>query len=327
MIETVCIRGLEAYRQGEPLDSLEPNDTDQPACFVLNPIIYDRHPTLLYGPGDSGKSFLALYFACLLASGGTSNDLAVAPDGHTVLYLNWEMHAPEMRSRVKQLRAAHPELHKSPLHRFCWLPLADSVEDLKREVKALGVTVVVVDSIVPATGGEVERADSVTRLFSALASLNCASLLIGHVAKGQDEDKRSPYGSVFYFNLARSLFEVRKIQEEESGLAKIALFHKKNNLGRRLAPMGFTLSISDARAEVGTFDPQEEPEFATGMPLRKRIQAVLKDHEARTVKAIADELDVDAESVRRTLNRFKGKSWTCLVVGGGKGNEAEWVSL
>src|SRR5262249_23187031 len=109
IVETICVRTLERDREGQPSVSLEPTAKDEPACFVLNPLLYDRHSTLIYGPGESGKSLFALYMACLLVSGGTSADLAVAPAGHEVLYLDWELSAPEMRARVRQLRSGHPE--------------------------------------------------------------------------------------------------------------------------------------------------------------------------------------------------------------------------
>lgn len=189
VVETVCVRGVHEHRRGEPIESLEPSDQDTPTRFVLNPYVYDNHPTLLYGPGDSGKSFLALYWACLLASGGMENGLSTHPDGHNVLYLNWEMQAAEMRTRVKMLRAAHPGLTKAPLHRWCVGPLSEFAPDLKAEVVEKGIGVVIIDSLAPATGGEITGAEPVVRFFQSLASLRCASILIGHVAKGGEGER------------------------------------------------------------------------------------------------------------------------------------------
>jgi len=237
VVETVCVRTVALHRQGQPAESLEPQVQDESACFVCNPLIYDRHPTLLYGPGESGKSVFALYVACLLASGVTSANLAVAPDGHNVLYLNWEMQAPEMRARVKQLRVGHPELTKAPLHRFMHLPLAACTPEIRREIAREQIGVVIIDSLGPATGGEIERSADPIAFFNALNSLGIASLLIGHIAKPNDEEKaRTPYGSVYYYNLARSIWEVRLVAEPDSDKRNIALYHRKNNLGRRLSP-------------------------------------------------------------------------------------------
>lgn len=328
VVETVCARTVALHRRGQPAESLEPQEHDQPACFVCNPLVYDRHSTLLYGPGESGKSFLALYMACLLASGGTSSNLAVAPGGHGVLYLDWEMRAPEMRARVRQLRAGHPELTRTPLHRSMHLPLAACVPEIRREIHEQHIGVVIVDSLGPATGGEIERASDPVAFFNALGSLGCASLLIGHVAKASDEEKsRTPYGSVYYYNLARSIWEVRLVSEPASDERKIALYHRKNNLGRRLRPLGYTLTITDQSARWEPCDPTEEPELARGLTLRERIRRLLADHQTRTVNVIAEELSVEPESVRKTLNRYKGRGWMSLSSGGGRGNEAEWGVL
>jgi hypothetical protein len=286
--------------------------------------VYDRHPTLLYGPGESGKSFFALYVACLLASGGTSSNLAVAPDGHNVLYLDWEMRAPEMRARVRQLRGGHPELTKAPLHRNMHLPLASCAPEIRREIHERDITIVIVDSLGPATGGEIERSADPVAFFNTLGSLGCASLLIGHVAKPSDEDKpRTPYGSVYYFNLARSIWEMRLIAEPDSDERTLALYHRKNNLGRRLPPLGYTLTITDQKAHFAECDPTEEPELARGLTLRERIKRLLADHNARTVQTIADILSAESETVRRTLNRYKGRDWVSLPLEGKK--EGEWA--
>jgi len=326
VVETVCVRTVAAHRQGTPAESLEPQEMDAPAYFVCNPLLYDRHPTLLYGPGESGKSFFALYVACLLASGGISSNLAVAPVGHNVLYLDWEMRAPEMRARVRQLRAGHPELTKAPLHRAMHLPLVSCSAEIRREIHERDIGIVIVDSLGPATGGEIERSSDPVAFFGALGSLGCASLLIGHVAKPSDEEKsRTPYGSVYYYNLARSIWEVRLASEPESDQRTIALYHRKNNLGRRLPPLGYTLTITDVQARFDSCDPTEEPELARGLSLRERIKRFLSDHEGRTVQIIADAVSADPDSVRRTLNRYKGRDWVSLPVDGKR--EGTWAAV
>lgn len=323
VVETVYVRTVALHRQGQPAESLEPQEHDEPAYFVCNPLIYDRHPTLLYGPGDSGKSFFALYMACLLASGGTSSNLAVAPDGHNVLYLDWELAAPEMRARVRQLRAGHPELTRAPLYRGMHVPLASCAPEIRREIHELSIGIVVVDSLGLATGGETERASDPIAFFAALRSLGCASILISHVAKSNDEDKsRTPYGSVYYYNLARSVWEVRLASEPASDERKIALYHRKNNLGRRLPPLGYTMTITDQHAHFEECDPAQEPELARGLTLRERIKRLLADHQSRTVQDIAEAVSAEAESVRKILNRYRGRDWVGLRSEGKK--EGEW---
>lgn len=327
-IERLCVKVVQAYREGQPAETLEPQPDDEPTTFVCNPLVYERHPTLLYGPGESGKSFFALYVACVLASGGTSTNLAVAPEGWNVLYLDWELRAPEMRGRVKQLRAAHPELKAAPLHKAMHTPLVNALEEIRTVVHDQDIGIVVIDSLGPATGGDIERAPDPVSFFNALNSLEVSSLLIGHVAKGQDEDKaRTPYGSVYYYNLARSIFEVRLSSDPDSDERRMALYHRKNNLGRRLSPLGYTLTVTDTSARFDSFDPTEDVELTRGLPLRERIKKLLDDGQERTTEDIQQELTANASSCRWTLNRYKGKDWQCLTEGGGRGKAAQWVRL
>src|SRR6185295_14091265 len=91
MLEQVCIMTLRQLRAGEPIESLMPTETDHSAWFVLNPLLFDKNPTVLYGPGDSLKSYFALYCGLLLASGMSGPNLLVAPEPWKVLFLDWEM--------------------------------------------------------------------------------------------------------------------------------------------------------------------------------------------------------------------------------------------
>ena len=50
VLETVCVRGLRELRKGAPVIVLQPNE--QPYVpFLLNPLVYQKHQTLIYAPG------------------------------------------------------------------------------------------------------------------------------------------------------------------------------------------------------------------------------------------------------------------------------------
>jgi len=96
-------------RRGEPIVPLEPDIADFPSSFLLKPLILENHPNVIYAPGGSGKSYLALFAAFLLACGASSNNLTCDPEPRRVWYLDWELSEGDMKARAKMLMAGHPE--------------------------------------------------------------------------------------------------------------------------------------------------------------------------------------------------------------------------
>lgn len=301
MLEQVCVLTLRELRKGEPVDSLEPDVNEQPAGFVLNPLLYEQHPTVLYGPGDSMKSLFALYCGMLLASGKSGPNLWCAPEPWRVLFLDWEMSVRDLRSRVSMLRHGDPRLTKAPDYRRCYQPLAHDVEELKKVISEGGYDVLILDSLAMAAGGqELEKADSAIQFNAALRSLNCTSLIIGHTPKPNEEQKeRSLYGSVFFHNLCRVSWEVRR-----EGQA-IGLYHKKNNLGPSHDPMGFHLELEEACCRVTESDMRDSPELFAGCPLKDRIEQALREQPRQTVQELASMLNAKPASLRSKLNQYK----------------------
>lgn len=315
MLEQVCVLALRALRQGAPVESLQPTTEDRPAWFVLNPLLYDKNPTVLYGPGDSFKSLLALYCGLLLASGMSGAHFACAPTPWRVLFLDWEMSVEDVRGRVKLLQAGDGRLTGTPDYRRCAAPLADEAETLKKVVAEGGYDVLILDSLAMAAGGmELERAESAIRFNAALRGLGCTSLVIGHTPKPQEEQKtRSLYGSVFFANLARVAWEVRR---EGS---TIGLYHRKNNLGRAHAPLGFAFDADETRCLVTEADLMEQPVLSQSLPLQDRLAAALTAQPGQTIKELAETLQEKAASLRAKLNSCKTRfisvdgKWECLV--------------
>lgn len=305
MLEQVCVLSLRALRQGEPIESLTPTADSSPAWFVLNPLLYEKNPTVLYGPGDSMKSFLALYAGLCLASGVSGPHLSCAPTPWKVLFLDWEMSVQDVRGRVKLLQAGHPELTSTPDYRRCFHPLADDLAELKKIVAEGDYDVLILDSLAMAAGGqELERADSAIRFNAALRSLNCTSLIIGHTPKSQEEQReRHLYGSVFFHNLCRVSWEVRREGDV------LALYQKKNNLGPKHDPLGFTLRITPETAQVSTADLTDDPVLSQGFPLKQQLYQELQRNPLQTAKELALACNAKLGSVRAKLKSYEGREF------------------
>jgi hypothetical protein len=315
MLDQVCLLALKALRHGEPIESLQPTADDHPAWYVLNPLLFDKNPTILYGPGDSMKSMFVLYCGLLLASGRSGPQLAVSPDPWKVLFLDWEMSVQDVRARVKLLQAGDPRLVGVPDYRRCYQPFADEVEALKKVVSEGHYDVLIIDSLAMAAGGqELERADSAIRFNAALRALNCTSLIVGHTPKPQeDQKKRHLYGSVFFSNLCRNSWECKREGQT------IGLYHDKHNLSAEHDPLGFTLTIDHEACTITEANLADEPELASGLRMQERLAVALREQPGQTIKELALLIGEKADSVKAKLNAYKKRfisvdgKWECLI--------------
>ena len=307
MLEQVCVLTLRQLRQGEPIESLQPTQEDSPAWFVVNPLLYEKNCTILYGPGDSMKSYFCLYVGLLLASGKSGPLLSVAPDPWKVLFLDWEMSVQDVRGRVKMLQAGDDRLTGMPDYRRCYQPLADDVSELKKVVSEGGYDVLIIDSLAMAAGGtELEKADSAIRFNAALRSLNCTSLVIGHTPKPNEEQKeRSLYGSVFFHNLCRNSWECWREGQT------LALHHRKHNLGPEHDPLGFTLEIDGTTCRITEANISDEA-TSLGLYLQDQIANELKARPMQTPREIADMIGSTQAVVRAKLNALKSKRFISI---------------
>lgn len=306
MLEQMSVSTLKAIRAGQPIESLEPSDEDTPAWFVLNPLIYAKNTTIIYGPGDSMKSALALYCGMLLASGVPGPNLLVSPTPQKVLFLDWEMTAQDVRSRAKLFRTGDARLIRVPDYRRCIQPLADDLAAIRKEVDDGKYDILILDSLAMAAGGhELEKAEAAIRFNAALRELNCASLVIGHTPKPNEEQKtRHLYGSVFFHNLCRVSWEVRREGDT------MGLYQRKNNLGAKQNPIGLKLVIDEYAAFVEEADLNEEPELSAALPLQDQIANALQQTPGQTVNELALALNAKPMTVRMTLNRYKKRFMT-----------------
>ncbi len=317
LLERACTTVLKAHRNGAPILTLEPTEhTSTHVPFVLNPLIYRNHQTLAFAPGGSCKSYLALYFALLACEG--ASEAGIAAIKVPVLYLDWELDEETVKGRLKKLQTGHPKLKAArPFYRRCEYPLHQEVHQIATQVAELGIRLLVVDSAALACGGDLASPDSAIKLQRALRTIGCASLVLAHVPKSiPDGQEASAYGSVFFRELARNVWEFQRTGTASStDPVRVALHQKKNNFGPDMSPLGFELTFNDVNqtVRVEAFDPADEPVFEEKLPVPSRIRNLLEDGRPRTSKQIADELVIKLDTVKSALSRDKGRKW--MMVG------------
>jgi AAA domain len=198
-------------------------------------LLPEKRPTILYGPGGTGKSMLAVAAAVAVAAG--ANFLGWPCEQGEVLYLDWETEEGDIASRVHRV-AKGMSLERPPtLHYMNMIhPLSQRMAEVARVIALHEVRLVIIDSVGMASSQQRDGADAsegAVRFFRGLRELGVASLLIDHVT-GEDMKRSStpkPYGSVYKYNAARNAFEIRQREDTLLGMHVAVLTHQKSNLG------------------------------------------------------------------------------------------------
>ena len=284
---TVPIQPLSHY-------ALPPTEDAQDWVVHGLPLARDL-PTIIYGPGGSGKSLFALSICQQLAERGIK-----------CLYIDWEFSGAEHRKRLGQLVGDAP-IPTDMLHYVrCASPLVVEVSRLAAYVTRHDVRFCVFDSVAYAAGGRPEEAEHATAYMRAVRQIGVGSLHLAHAVKSEEHQESSgPFGSVFWANSARSLWMIKRAPGEgaDDRVVEVALTHKKSNTGRLLAPLGLRLTFDSSRTTIQNMDLASST-LSTSLPLWQRMRALVAAH-AMTVEDIALELDAQPKSVARAVQRME----------------------
>jgi hypothetical protein len=310
-----------AVRVDQILDPGEPQ-------FLVDLLLPEGSPTVLFGDGSSGKTYLALGLALAVAMGRPFCGYRARQGA--VLYVDYETSETQFRLRIGRLcRGLGLDGVPPGLPVYYWpaggVPIAEQVDALRRFCAEAAITLVIVDAAADACGGEPESAEVASRYFNALSRLGgLTTLTIAHIAKGSDTEK--PFGSVVWHNRPRRTWYVQRVQDEDADEADVGLYCRKSNDGRKPAPVAFRIAFSGTTGPVTIQrgDLSAVPELAERRPLRDRIRDALA-HGSMSVSEIVDALGggVSRESVKHTLHRFPNL-FVQLSHGGGRGKEAHW---
>ena len=300
ILEQMSYRVVEAHRVGEPPIHMADYEAPEEVGFRIAPIMQEKMPTLIFGEGDSLKSFLATFLCVLTRTGAPQAGLT--PEPGNVLYLDYEETADVFWRRLDMLTAGmNCAIPDGIYWRHMVEPLTAEAPAINKLVREKSIDLVVVDSAAPATL-EPENANMVIPYFHTLRSLGCASLTIAHMTKASGGKGDSPFGSTMWRNLSRANYQVKADRSEEH--VAISLRNTKFNSQKRLKPIGYKFAFGDGAVTVTSAQPLDYPDLAQDTPLRDRIMEALRRGQM-SAEDIAQELDESRDTVRRTLNRNK----------------------
>ena len=314
VMEQLCITILSEWREGTPAVLLTgQSDVQASVKWLVEPIIQLNNPTLIYGPGSTGKSWFGQYLAVLADEGLNAGGLGVEPA--TVLYLDWETDQDELDSRVTMLRKGLGlEGPSSIWYKHMTSGLASDIETIRGLCATNNVQFVVIDSVGSACMGEPESAEVVLRAFGALRSLGVSSLCIDHTNK-----EGSLFGSVYKYNASRQVFECKKDQQLDDDKLVFGLFHKKANNSKLLKPIGYELGFADSAITITRQDVRDTA-LEAHMRVADRIQNLLNGKPGgMTVQDISEELEKTESHIRKELSDGK-KRGVFIVIGNNYAN-------
>jgi len=308
IIPDVCLRVMKLYRNGSASEEIWPSEDIILPQFLIKPILPLHQPCIIFGDGGSGKGHVAMTLSILAALPYYDNPLGlIVPSEPTnVLYMDYESDRDEFERTLSGLcRGMKQSVGIKRIQAS--QKVSVNIEQLRKRVVEDSIGLLVIDSLAPASGGySNDPSEPATELYRALRTLpDVTTLIIAHNSKDQDR-KKSVYGSIFFSNLARSVWEVKKSQEVGDDIMEVSLTHRKAN--RRLElPIGLSYSFDEAinTTTVKTID-LATTSLSDQLPLSFQIKDLLRSG-SQTVADIAEILSVTTSTARGTLNRMLKK--------------------
>ncbi len=298
VIEITCVEVLKIERQGEPALSILDVQETSAIKYQLDPLLVADAPTIVYGYGGSGKSFLGSLCAILIQSGKEFEGLK--PRQGNVLYLDYETTIEEISGRIRRLSRGLGISPPNILYRNSVHPLASEVEEIQRLVIDRNIDYIILDSMGMACGGEPEKADVIIRTFGALRSLRKGVMVIDHLNKDG-----GLFGSIYKMNYSRCAWELRGVENSHEDTITTTLKHTKaNNARKRQVPLALSLRFDGFNKRIipASVNPATDPHLAEELPLKLRIRQMLAD-KPMFANELAEEMGGNFNSIRTTLNR------------------------
>ncbi|HPD07469.1 MAG TPA: AAA family ATPase [Candidatus Bipolaricaulis sp.] len=294
---------------GEPRLTLVSDEYPDPVTYIIPPLLPEGEPTIIYGDGASGKSLFGMLLAILVSTGIEHTALRLAaPEQRRVLYLDWERKPAEARRRLYRLGLGLGLRSPATVYyRKCQARLSDDVEAIAELIQRDKIELIVIDSLLPASGVADGRdpAGPAAELFHGIRQLDTTALVIGHHGKDRE---RGIYGSIFFRNLASSVWSARAYSEPGSNTLSLGLVHDKSNLSGRLPGLGIEFHFDDSDDGRGPITARYTelssiPDAVDSLPAPQRILACLS-RDAMLPREIAEETGISASTVRSALQRL-----------------------
>lgn len=311
LIEQVAVLALSHLREGDPLKWLDSRTEAAPVSYLLDPLLVRGQPTLIYGMGGTGKSYLAMCLGVIASLPWANNSLGLRPgEPVSVLYLDWETDGDTHHRRLNKIAEGADLKGVRIAYRRCCIPLAQDLEAIASKVMECRAKLVIIDSVGVACSGDLNKPEVALEMYRGIRALGAdvTPLLIGHTAKGQLDDQRAqktPFGSAYFENQARRVYELRADREAGDGRIEVVMFDRKVNDSAKAKPWGLSMEFADRTVVFRRKEVAAMGLLSESLSYPQRIEFYLKTVGKATEEQICAEVGIDRAQLMPALTRMK----------------------
>lgn len=279
--------------------------------YTMYPLIPKGVPVLVFAPGGVGKSIIALYVCTLYETG---YNLWHRPEPHegSALYVDWELDKALTSKRFSQIVLEGVESKNAPLYMQATHPIREEIENILIAIEEHNVKLIVIDSVAPAIGGDINEASSVIEFFEhirKITAMGVSILILSHVSKAdkQREDGATPVGSVFFENLSRMTWELKVWRSPATeGVYLYALYNRKSNFGYH-KPHAIKIAWEEGAAIISPLSMDELKQLGQTGSQKDLILSLLYEYKQMSVEDIAKALGTSKNVIWKVLSQMKAE--------------------
>jgi len=282
--------------------------------WLLSDLIPLNFPTTLYSAGGTGKSYLAIDLAINACLGNqTFLDYQFYNKPLTTLFVDFELDESEVTRRSYEI-ALGLGLDRPPANFFYYSPkenILKLLNNLPSVIKQNEIKFIILDSI-GAGGLDSFDPNLVSKTYNELRDLGITSLVIDHQAKTQakdNPDSKTPFGSVYKFNMSRSVLQLKFEQLIDNGMT-LKLMQKKSNFGKVHEPILIDI-IFENEAVIIKKSESITQEIEEMLLIRESIEKMQKEQEYINQKDLIGYFKntIGKDRLIKLLKMGEGKYW------------------
>ncbi len=322
LLEEACLVVRRAWANGDPAVRLKDVKPPPGGSWIIPGLLLARMPTIWFGAGGDGKSLLAMAAACAMQYGRPElfGGLQIA-QVHRPLWLDWEFDSWENAQRARAILGDEPDI----AYARCFGHIRNQVERIGNMLVQEKCDYLIIDSAAFAAGGKPENSDEVNDLFDTLRRFEVGSLILAHETKGSDHEM--PFGSVYWWNGARSIWNLAKSQESggvgTGATLQVGMFQKKTNKGVKWHDFGFSVEIENNDADDMLSCRVQRTDVRTIAGLEDRVtvgQRILLELEKGPLnnQQLSLELTEKIDTIRKTTTRLRRAGLILPLAGAGE---------